>query len=75
MINEKIKKGALNLSQKERAELAHLLIDSLGPGAKIKTEKEWSDELKSRIDKYEKGERSAKDWNRIKNNAKAILDR
>lgn len=75
MINEKIKKGALKLSQNERAELAHLLIDSLGPKAEIVTEEEWSAELKRRIDNYEKGENSAKAWNSIKSNAKAILDR
>lgn len=74
MINEKIKQGALKLSQKERAELAHLLIDSLGPGEKIETEEDWSDELKSRIEKYEKGEVSSKNWSTVKNNAKAILD-
>lgn len=74
MLNEKITQGALKLSQKERAELAHLLIDSLGPGAKIETEEDWSDELKCRIEKYEMGEIFTKDWSSVKNNAKAILD-
>lgn len=75
MINEKIKQGALKLSQKERAELAHLLIDSLGPEAKVETEKDWSDELKRRIDEYEKGEKSTKTWDSVKSNAKTILER
>jgi hypothetical protein len=35
MINEKLKKQALELSEQERAELAHMLIDSLHPGSGI----------------------------------------
>ena len=74
MINDKIKKQALQLSDQERAELAHMLIDSLHPGKEFNSEEAWSKELKKRIDLYEQGESSAKSWSEVKKNAKALLD-
>lgn len=74
MINEKIKKQALELSHQERAELAHVLIDSLHPEEEFNSEEAWSKELKKRIDRYEQGESSAKPWNEVKKNAQALLD-
>lgn len=73
MISEKIKKQALKLSEEERAELAHILIKSLPPVKKLISEEAWSEELKKRIDQYEQDNRSAKSWDEIKNNARAIL--
>jgi len=74
MINEKIKKQALKLSTQERAELAHMLIDSLHSDEKFESEQIWSEELKKRIDRYEQGESSTKPWSGIKRNALALLD-
>jgi putative addiction module component (TIGR02574 family) len=74
MINEKNKKQALELSDQERAELAHMLIDSLNPEKEFESEEAWSKELKKRIDRYEQGVSSAKPWNEIKRNAQALLD-
>lgn len=74
MINEKIKKQALELSSQERAELAHMLIDSLNPEKEFESEEAWSEELKKRIDRYEQGESSAKPWIEVKKNAQALLD-
>jgi putative addiction module component (TIGR02574 family) len=74
MIDEKIKKQALELSQTERAELAHMLIESLQPQKEFESEDAWSKELKERIDRYERGESSAKPWSEIKVNARALLD-
>jgi len=74
MINKKIKKQALKLSDQERAELAHMLIDSLNPEKEFESEDAWSKELKKRVDQYEQGESSAKPWNEIKKNAQALLD-
>jgi len=74
MINEKIKKQALKLSSQERAELAHMLIDSLDPEKDFESEEAWSEELKKRIDRYEQGENSSKPWSEIKKNAQALLD-
>ena len=47
MINDKIKKQALELSDQERAELAHMLIDSLHPEKEFESEEAWSKELKN----------------------------
>jgi len=66
MINEKIKKQALELSDQERAELAHMLIDSLHPDQELESEEAWSKELKKRIDRYEQGESSARPWSEVK---------
>lgn len=74
MINKKIKKQALKLSSQERAELAHMLIDSLHPEEEFESEEAWSEELKKRIDRYEQGESSTKPWSEVKKNAKALLD-
>ena len=74
MINEKIKKQALELSSEERAELAHILIDSLQPEKKYESEKAWSEELKKRIDQYELGNSSSKAWSEVKKNAQALID-
>lgn len=74
MINEKIKKQVFELSEKERAELAHELIGSLQPKKKYQTEEAWSKELKRRINRYEEGESSTKPWNEVKENARSLLD-
>ena len=74
MINEKIRKQALELSHQERAELAHMLIDSLQPEKEFESEDAWSEELKKRIDRYEQGKRSAKPWDEVKKDAKTLLD-
>lgn len=74
MINEKFRKQALELSRQERAELAHMLIDSLHSDNEFESEVEWSAELKKRIDQYEKGDSSAKPWTEVKKNARSLLD-
>ena len=74
MINEKIKKQALELSHQERAELAHMLIDSLHPEKEFESEEGWSKELKRRIDRYEQGESSTNPWGEVKRNAQALLE-
>jgi putative addiction module component (TIGR02574 family) len=74
MINEKIRKQALKLSGQERAELAHLLIDSLHTEKEFESEDAWSEELKKRIDRYEQGLSSAKPWSEVKKKARAMLD-
>lgn len=74
MISEKIKKQVFSLSKKERAQLAHELIDSLQPDKKIKSEKEWSKELKRRISQYERGESSTRSWTDVKENARSMLN-
>lgn len=74
MINEKIKKQALELSNQERAELAHFLIDSLHPKQEYTSEEAFSMELKKRIERYEQGERLTKSWSDVKKHALSLLD-
>lgn len=74
MINEKIRKQALKLTSRERAELAHLLIDSLHLEKEFGSEEAWSEELKKRIDRFEHNTGSAKSWSEVKKNAQALLD-
>ena len=74
MMNEKIKKQALNLSSEERAELAHILIESLPLADDIGSEEAWSKELKRRIDDFEQGKSSVKPWREVKKNALSQLD-
>lgn len=74
MIDERIRKQALKLSDNERAELAHMLIDSLGTEKDFDSEEVWLEELKNRINRYEQGESSTKSWNEVKKNAQALLD-
>lgn len=74
MINEKIRKQALELSSQERAELAHMLIDSLRPVKEFESEDAWSEELHRRIDRYEHDKSSSKAWSEVKKNAQALLD-
>lgn len=75
MSKESIKKQALGLSEEERAELAHLLIDSLNPEAEYESAKAWSRELKKRIDQYEQGASSTKPWSEVKKNAQDLLNK
>lgn len=74
-MKETIKKQVLELSQKERAQLAHLLIDSLNPDIDFESEEAWSQELKDRINQYQQGISSTKSWNKVKQNALEILDK
>lgn len=73
MMNDRIRKQALKLSSQQRAELAHILIDSLHPEIELKSEDAWSEELKKRIDRYEQGKGSAKPWSEVKRNSQTLL--
>ena len=75
MINKKIKKEALELSKKERAQLAHMLIDSLGPETEFQSEEGWSKELEYRINQYQKGISSSTSWEEVKKKGQDILDK
>lgn len=70
---QSLKKQALELSEKKRAELAHLLIDSLHSDEESISEEEWADELKSRIEQYEQGQSPTRSWNMVKENAQSRL--
>jgi putative addiction module component (TIGR02574 family) len=73
MVYETIKKQVLELSDKERSELAHILIDSLHPVTEYESEEAWQKELKDRISRYELGKSSAKPWGEVKRKAQRQL--
>jgi len=75
MVNEKIKKEALELSQEERAQLAHVLIDSLNPEAGFESEEAWSKELEHRIKQYQKGVSSSTPWKEVRTKGENILNK
>lgn len=75
MVNEKIRKEALELSQEERAQLAHMLIDSLNPETDFESEEAWSKELKHRIDQYQEGTTSSTSWDNVKKKGLNILNK
>jgi putative addiction module component (TIGR02574 family) len=75
MVNERIKKEALELSQKERAQLAHMLIDSLNPESDFESEEAWSKELKHRINQYQEGASSSTSWDNVKKKGLNILNK
>jgi putative addiction module component (TIGR02574 family) len=74
MIDKKIKKQVMELSHHERAELAHLLIDSLHQQQDFVSEEAWSEELQKRIDRFEKGEAKTKSWEQVKKSCRSLLD-
>ncbi len=74
MIKDKIRKQALKLSDQERAELAHILIDSLNPVDEFGSEDVWSEELSKRIDLYEQGKSSSKPWSEVQKKGRALLE-
>ncbi|HKJ33560.1 MAG TPA: addiction module protein [Balneolales bacterium] len=75
MVNEAIKKQVLELSDKERAELAHLLIDSLNPVNEFESEEAWQKELKDRISRYEQGVSSTKSWSEVKRKGQRLINK
>lgn len=75
MSNETLKNQALELSEEDRAELAHLLIESLDPEIEYESEEAWSKELKKQIDRYEQSASSTKPWNKVKKDAQALLNK
>ena len=75
MVNDKLRKEALQLSQEERAQLAHALIDSLNPETDFESEEYWSKELEHRINQYQKGASSSTTWENVKKKGQDILNK
>lgn len=73
MTSKEIKKQALDLSEDHRAELAHMLIDSLHP-SQVESERAWSEELKHRITQYEENHASTKPWSEVKKKALGMIE-
>lgn len=74
MIKEKIQEEVLKLSEKERAELAHLLIESLRTYETYDSEEAWAEELKRRVDQFESGESKLTSWEEVSKKVRSIIE-
>jgi len=67
-------KHALTLSDKERAELAATLIDSLDPTVDADTEIAWQEEIARRLRDVESGKVKTIPWEEVRRKGRAMLD-
>jgi putative addiction module component (TIGR02574 family) len=67
-------KQALTLSDKERAELASSLIDSLDPTVDADAELAWQKEIARRLDEIVNGKVKTIPWDEVRRKGRAILD-
>jgi len=67
-------KHALTLSDKERAELAATLIDSLDPAVDADTEIAWQEEIARRLRDVESGKVKTIPWEEVRRKGRAMLD-
>lgn len=65
---------ALALSEKERAELASTLIDSLDSVIDSNTEEAWQQEIAQRLEELQSGKAKTVPWEAVREKARAILD-
>jgi putative addiction module component (TIGR02574 family) len=67
-------KQALTLSDKERAELASSLIDSLDPTVDPDAEAEWQEEISRRLEDVETGRVKTIPWDEVRRKGRALLN-
>ncbi|HTS38038.1 MAG TPA: addiction module protein [Candidatus Solibacter sp.] len=67
-------KHALTLPDKERAELAASLIDSLDSTVDEGVEAAWQDEIARRLKDYENGTIKGVPWDEVRRKGRALLD-
>jgi putative addiction module component (TIGR02574 family) len=67
-------KHALTLSDKERAELASSLIDSLDPTIDPDVESAWQEEIACRLDDVESGRVKTIPWDEVRKKGRALLN-
>jgi len=67
-------KHALTLSDKERAELASSLIDSLDPIVDADAELDWQKEIARRIEEIESGRVQTVPWDEVRRKGRALLN-
>ena len=67
-------KHALTLSDKERAELASSLIDSLDTTVDADAELAWQQEIARRLDEIESGRVTTIPWDEVRRKGRALLD-
>lgn len=67
-------KHALTLPDKERAELASSLIDSLDPTVDADAEMAWQDEIARRLEEVESGRVKTASWDEVRRRGRALLN-
>ena len=67
-------KHALTLSDKERAELASSLIDSLDPTVDADAEQAWQEEIARRLEEVESGRINAIPSDEVRRKGRALLN-
>ena len=67
-------KHALTLSDKERAELASHLIDSLDPTVEPDAELAWQEEIARRLEEVESGRVKTIPWDEVQRKGRALLN-
>jgi putative addiction module component (TIGR02574 family) len=67
-------KHALTLSDKERAELAANLIDSLDPIVDADAELDWQKEIARRLEEIESGRVRTVPWDEVRRKGRALLN-
>jgi putative addiction module component (TIGR02574 family) len=67
-------KQALTLSDKERAELASSLIDSLDPTVDSDAEQAWQEAINRRLSEIENGQAKTIPWDEVRLKGRTLLD-
>jgi putative addiction module component (TIGR02574 family) len=67
-------KQALTLSEKERAELASNLIDSLDPIVDSDAELAWQEEVARRLEEVESGKVKTISWDEVRRKGRTLLN-
>ena len=67
-------KHALTLSDKERADLASSLIDSLDPTVDADAELVWQQEISRRLAEVESGRVKTVSWEEVRRKGRAVLN-
>jgi putative addiction module component (TIGR02574 family) len=67
-------KHALSLPEKDRAELASSLIDSLDPTVDPDAELAWQEEIARRLKDIENGRVKTVPWDEVRRKGTALLD-
>jgi putative addiction module component (TIGR02574 family) len=74
METSELLKQALTLSDKERAELASNLIDSLDPTVDADAELAWQEEIARRLEEIESGRVKTIPWDEVRRKGRALLN-
>jgi putative addiction module component (TIGR02574 family) len=71
---DELLRQALNLPEKERADLASSLIDSLDPTVDAEAELAWQEEVTRRLSDVESGRAKTVPWDEVRRKGRALLD-